>query len=115
MRTPEPDPAPKPASAAWHALALFVLGVICETMGIRSQRCNDLEITRPRSTAIAVPRDQRRWGRLARDSQRQTATTLRRNAVGEGSGTKVVKWTKGIMTQLVVEVVSINIHPTVKA
>ena len=91
MRTPEPDPAPKPASAAGHALALFVLGVICEThwapganaaevlqlfergeMVQQLRQGNDLEITHPRFTAIAVPNDKRRWRQIAQYRQRLT-------------------------------------------
>ena len=57
---------------------------------------SDLEITHPRSTAIVVPRDQRRWGQLARDRQRLTlkASGTANNVVWEGG---VVPWTKGIM------------------
>ena len=122
---------PKPASAAGHALALFDVGVICETQWASAtnaaevlQLCehvemiqqvrqqHDLEITRPRSTSIAVPTDKRRWRHLAQERQRLTVRVLR-NAREGLCETGVVNWTQAFMKQLVVKVVSLNIHPTV--
>ena len=78
MRTPEPDVAPKPDG---RALGLRVSGEIWETpwasgataaevlqlcdhiKNIKEARQgNGLEITHARSTTLALPHDQRRWG-----------------------------------------------------
>ena len=133
MRTLEPDPAPKPPTAAGHALGLRVSGALCETHwapGANAaellQQCghvandktvrrgNDLEITHPRTTAIAVPRDQRLWGNLAHNRTRLTLIISgdANKAVCEGG---VIDWTKGLMQQLVLQVETLLIHPRITA
>ena len=61
---------------------------------------NDLEITHPRSTAIAVPHDQRRWGRLVHRQRLTIRVFGNANEVVSEAG--VVDWLKGLMKQLVV-------------
>ncbi|MFM7989755.1 MAG: hypothetical protein ACKPKO_61625, partial [Candidatus Fonsibacter sp.] len=73
---------------------------------------NDLDITHPRSTAIAAPRDQQQWGRLARNRQRPTVNALR-NANEVVCERGVVHWTQCIMKQLDVGVASLNVHTPV--